>query len=169
MGNAVRVNEPSDPSAARREIAIGAVAGAIGGLAGAAVKLGCEKIAPPRTPDREPPPGVIAANIVRAVSGRELSHERMATVALAIHWTFSTLTSAMYGALAARAKPARAGGGVAFGIAVWVGFHEITLPLLRATPPLRELPIGEQINEAISHAIFGVTVERVRSLVVGIA
>lgn len=153
----------------RNDVRVGAIAGAIGGLAGAAIKLLCEKIVPPRTPDREPPPGIIAANIVRAASGRELSRERMATVALAIHWTFSTVTSAAYGVLVARTQRARLGSGVGFGLAVWVGFHEITLPLLRATPPLGELPIGEQVNECISHAIFGTTVERVRALVVAFA
>lgn len=159
------MDEHANVPPARNDVVDGAIAGAIGGLAGAAVKLLCEKIVPPRTPDREPPPGIIAANVVRALNGRELSHERMATVALAIHWTFSTVTSAAYGALAARAKGARFGSGVGFGVAVWVGFHEITLPLLRATPPLPELPFAEQVNECISHAIFGVTVERVRAFV----
>lgn len=163
------MDDPSKPPQKRNDVVVGTVAGAIGGLAGAAVKLLCEKIAPPRTLDREPPPGILAANLVRAMSGCELSHERMATVALLIHWSFSTVMSAMYGALAARAKRARFAGGVGFGLAVWVGFHEITLPLLRATPPLGELPVGEQVNECISHAIFGLTVERVRASIVAIA
>ena len=163
------MDDDSKPADARHDVIVGALAGAVGGLAGAAIKLLCEKIAPPRTPDREPPPGVIAANVVRALSGRELSHERMATVALAVHWTFSTVTSALYGALAARVRSVRFGGGVGFGLVVWVGFHEITLPLLRATPPLRELPILEQLNECVSHAVFGVTVERVRAAVAALA
>ena len=163
------MDDRSEPRQKRNDVRIGMVAGAIGGLAGAVVKLLCEKIAPPRTPDREPPPGVLAANLVRAASGRELSPQRMATVALAVHWTFSTVMSAMYGALAARSKRARFAGGIGFGLALWVGFHEIALPLLRATPPLAELPVGEQVNECISHAIFGATVERVRASIVSVA
>ncbi len=146
---------------------VGAVAGAVGGLAGAAVKVLCEKIVPPRAADREPPPGVIAANIVRATSGRELSRERKASVSLAVHWIFSTVTSAMYGAAVARMPTLRAGYGVGFGLVVWVGFHEFALPILRATPPLAELPAKEQINECISHAIFGATVEFVRDRIAG--
>ncbi len=140
-----------------------AIAGAVGGLAGAAIKLVCEAIVPPRSPGREPPPGVIAANVVRAISGRELSSERKKQVALAIHWIFSVGTSVLYGVVVSRAPRATPVKGVGFGVAVWAGFHEVTLPLLRATPPLRELPIGEQANELISHAIFGTTVEYVRA------
>jgi uncharacterized membrane protein YagU involved in acid resistance len=34
--------------------------------------------------------------------------------------------------------------------------------LLRATPPLRELPISEQVNEFITHCAYGFSVERTR-------
>ena len=146
-----------------------ATAGALGGLAGAAIKLVCEAIVPPRTADREAPPGVLAANIVRAVSGRELSVERKKRVALAMHWSCSVTTSVLYSVLIARAPRATPVKGIGFGIAVWAGFHELFLPSVGATPPLRELPLGEQLNELVSHAIFGSTVDYVRGTVVGYA
>ncbi len=143
----------------------GAAAGAIGGLAGAAVKQLCEAIVPPRSPDREPPPGVLAMKAMRALDGPELTDEQKDTVSLAIHYAFSTLTSAAYGAIVAGADDRRLGSGVGFGLVLWAGLHEITLPLLGATPPLRRLPAKEQINEFVTHAIFGATVEVVRAQV----
>ena len=52
--------------------------------------------------------------------------------------------------------------GVPFGLAIWLGFHEVALPLLHATPPLPELPLSEQINECITHCAYGFSVERTR-------
>jgi|GEM_PF-4533155 len=158
-----------EPTPQSQSLVTMATAGAVGGLAGAAIKLVCEAIVPPRSPDREPPPGVIAANVVRAVNGRELSSERQNSVALWIHWIFSVATSVMYGVIVSRSPRASPKKGIGFGIAVWAGLHEITLPLLRATPPLRKLPIGEQVNELISHVIFGTTVEYVRGAVLAAA
>lgn len=155
-------HHPESPSPSPASVA---TAGAIGGFAGAAIKLVCEAIVPPRTADREAPPGVLAANIVRSLSGCELSSERKKLVALAMHWSFSVSTSVIYGIVASRDLRVTPAKGIVFGIVVWAGFHEIALPLLRATPPLRELPIGEQVNEFISHAIFGTTVEFVRATV----
>lgn len=156
-------NDDAERWPAPTNVWAGAAAGAVGGLAGAAVKLLCERIAPPRTPDREPPPGVLAANIARAIDGRELTHEQQATIALAIHWTFSTVSGALYGAVVARAPYARFANGVGFGLVVWAGFHEFALPMLGATPPLRSVPAKEQMNEFVTHAIFGATVETVRA------
>ena len=82
-----------------------------------------------------------------------------------VHYTFSTLTSAFYGAFAARLPKARLVNGFIFGEILWAGLHEVTLPLLGGTPPLNELPSGEQVNEFVSHAMFGLTVESVRAKV----
>jgi putative membrane protein len=160
------VNDESRGEPAIRRIARAAAAGAIGGLAGAAVKLVCEAIAPPRTADREPPPGILVEKLVRALGGRELSKARKDRVSLAVHWTFSTVTSALYGASVERAEKPRLRNGIGFGVAVWAGFHEIALPLLGGTPPLRDLPVAEQANEFVSHVVFGVTVEAVRASVI---
>jgi uncharacterized membrane protein YagU involved in acid resistance len=100
---------------------------------------------------------------VHAIGGRTLSKERKATISLAVHWSFSTLTSALYGATVARFPQARFANGAGFGLIVWAGLHEITLPLLGATPALRELPAKEQLNEFVTHSLFGATVEAIRA------
>jgi putative membrane protein len=161
MGNLFGVNEQHE----RPDIRAGLLAGAIGGLAGGAAKALCEAIAPPRPPGREPPPGVLADDVTRAVADKRLTHEQKATAANVMHWVFSILTSAAYGAAVEFWPTARSGFGTAFGEFVWVGFHELTLPALGATPALKDLPISEQANEFVSHAVFGATVEGVRGLV----
>lgn len=142
----------------------GAFAGAVGGVAGGAIKLLCEQIAPPRKPWRQPPPGILAAKFTRAVADEDLTKSQRERAANAIHWTFSIASAALYGALVEVWPRARAGNGSVFGIVVWVSFHEITLPLLGGTPPLDEVPASEQINEFIAHAIYGLTVDGVRAV-----
>ncbi len=149
----------------RPDIRAGLFAGAIGGLAGGAAKMLCEAIAPPRPPGREAPPAVLAENLTEALTGKPLSSERKTAAANAAHWVFSIVSSAAYGAAVEIWPAARSGFGTAFGEFVWLGFHEFALPLLGATPKLPDLPLSEQSNEFVSHAIFGATVEGVRGLV----
>jgi len=84
----------------RRNLLKGLIAGAAGGVVGAGVKLICEQIAPPRAPGREPPPGILVSNILQARRGHGLDHAGKQKSAMIIHWTFSTLSSAAYGAAA---------------------------------------------------------------------
>jgi putative membrane protein len=150
-------------------IRAGLLAGAIGGVAGGAVKVLCEMLVPPRPPGREPPPAVLAENISEAVAGNRLTDEQKTVTANVAHWVFSIASSAAYGVAVEFWPQARSGFGTAFGEFVWLGFHEFALPLLGATPKLPDLPISEQTNEFVSHAIFGATVEGVRGLVRGVA
>jgi uncharacterized membrane protein YagU involved in acid resistance len=140
----------------------GAIAGAGGGIVGGAVKLACEAIVPPRAPDREPPPGVLVADIVRRANGRELSKSEKERAAMTIHWVFSTLSGALYGFIVEAVPSTQESQGIPFGFVLWIGLHEIALPLLHATPTLGKLPIAEQINESITHCIYGFSVEKTR-------
>lgn len=148
----------------KSDILAGAFAGAVGGVAGGAVKQICEKIAPPRKPWRQPPPGILAAKFTRAVADEDLTKTQREKSANVIHWVFSIATAALYGAVVEVYPRARAGNGSVFGLVVWAGLHEITLPLLGGTPPIEEVPASEQINEFVTHAIYGVTVDAVRGL-----
>lgn len=143
----------------------GALAGAIGGVVGGAVKLGCEAVVPPRPPDREAPPGILAANVVRSVTGGELSKDQRARAAMGAHWMLSLVSGALHGALVESKPSIERSQGLPLGLAVWVSMHEIMLPLAHATPPLKELPASEQLNECITHCAFGFAVERTRRLV----
>ena len=143
----------------------GLAAGAVAGLVGAGVKLICEVIVPPRAPDREPPPGILVSNILQARRGYGLDKQGKKKAALAVHWSFSALASAAYGGLAEFFPAATVGYGTVYGWALWAASHESTLPLLHLTPPLSQVPASEQINEFVSHGLFGASVEATRRIV----
>lgn len=146
----------------RPDLLHGAFAGAAGGLAGGIVKMLCERFAPPRPEGREAPPAVMMDRLAVARSGEHLTEDEKQSVTLTIHYAFSVLASAGYGALAEFAPVITTGFGTGYGLAVWAGAHEYALPRLDLTPRLPELPVSEQVNEAVTHALFGSVVEGVR-------
>ncbi len=141
----------------------GFLAGAAGGVLGGLVKMGCEGVAPPRPEGREQPPWILAKKAWHAWTGDELDPATEKPVTLAIHFGFSAACAGAYGALAEYVPGVTAGAGAWHGIANWIGAHEIALPAAGLTPPLARVPASEQINEAISHAIWGIAVELVRA------
>ena len=140
----------------------GAFAGALGGVVGGAIKLACEAVVPPRSPDRKPPPGVLVADIVRRTDGRELSDDEIERAASSVHWVFSVLTGALYGAVVEWKPGVEKAEGIPLGLALWIGLHEIALPILHATPPVANIPASEHVNECVTHGAYGFGVERTR-------
>jgi putative membrane protein len=61
----------------------------------------------------------------------------------------------LYGALAEFFPIVALGTGVAFGITIWIGAHEIVMPLLHLTPPPWQLTPSEQGSEFFGYAIWG--------------
>ncbi len=134
------------PAAARFPVA-GMVAGAIGGLIGAWFKLGWEVIWGPRALDRIPEPAVLVTMFTH--------HPTSATVGFVIHFSFSILSGVAYGALVEWFPIMALGIGTAFGLAIWVGAHEIVMPWMGLSPPTWLLSANEQGSEFFGHAIWG--------------
>src|ERR1700683_85635 len=80
----------------KRSLFKGFLAGAIGGLVGAAAKAAGEAVYPPRTLGQIPPPAVLA----NRVAGRTLTETEEEVSVQAIHWGFGALVGGVYGALA---------------------------------------------------------------------
>ena len=155
-------NTQAERLGTRRDLLRGLAAGAVGGVFGGAVKLMGEVVAPPRAPDREPPPVIGVDKLLRATRGRGLAEKDKERAGMGVHWTFSIGVSAAYGALAEFFPWVTAGYGSAYGLGVWAASHESTLPLLGLTPPLDEVPASEQAIEFVSHAVYGASVELTR-------
>ncbi len=134
----------------------GAVAGLIGGLAGAGAKVVAEQIFPPRVPGQTPPPVVLA----QRVAGHPLnSTEKRVAMDLA----FGALAGAVYGVLVEYDPSFGAWKGAAFGITLNKITHESLLPKMgsaRAEPR----PARERVGEWVSHAAYGVVTDSVRRL-----
>ena len=143
----------------------GFVAGAVGGLAGSYAKMLCEQAVPPRPEGRKQPPEILVENVANAKLGHDLDDDAKGKVVESIHWTFGTLTGALYGALREVWPTIGIGRGTGYGIAVWLFSHETTLPALSLTPGVKEMPVFEQADEFANHAVYGYVLDLVRGLV----
>jgi putative membrane protein len=126
------------------------LAGAIGGLFGAWFKLGWEVPWPPRAVGRIPEPMVLVSMFTHAPTPLWVSY--------VIHFSFSVLSGIAYGALVEYVPIVALGSGVAFGIAIWVGAHEIVMPAMGLTPATWDLPLNEQGSEFFGHALWGLVI-----------
>ena len=148
-------------SNSRRSIAKGALAGLIGGLAGAGAKMIAEQLFPPRIQGQTPPPVVFAEQ----VAGRSLPEKERQLALQGIHFIFGALAGAVYGALVEVEPSLAAWRGAAFGITLNRLTHEAILPKLGlAAPPSRQ-PTQERISEWVTHATYGVATDTVRRAV----
>ncbi len=138
----------------------GLLAGMIGGLVGTAAKVIAEKVYPPRTHGEPEPPSALADKM----TGGQLSGTQKVVAAEAIHWGFGALTGAAYGALAEFYPAATSKEGASFGLTLAALTHESALPAMGVSADPRQQTQREQTSEMVTHVIFGVVTEIVRSL-----
>ncbi|MGI4790365.1 MAG: DUF1440 domain-containing protein [Janthinobacterium lividum] len=143
----------------------GFLAGAAGGVVGAGFKLICEAIVPPRPPGREAPPVLLVSHLLEKYKGHPLPEANTLPTTQAIHWSFSVLAGGLYGALAESVPLVTTGGGSVFGALLWAGAHQAALPALDLSPSVPALPVSEQINESLTHSLYGIVVEQIRRTV----
>lgn len=132
----------------------GTAAGVISGL----VKLGWENILPPRTPERNktnPPQKLLEQMGVPA----KLTHatytysgEKLPWVSYLVHFGFSISFATAHAALLEKkVKWLTVDQGVPFGLAVWIAFHLVIMPLMKTVPSPKDQPLEEHISEALGH------------------
>ncbi|MGB0123953.1 MAG: DUF1440 domain-containing protein [Silvibacterium sp.] len=144
-----------------RSILKGAVAGMIGGLAGAGAKMVAEKIFPPRVQGQTPPPVILAEQ----VAGHSLPEGQKQAATQGIHWGFGAAAGAVYGAMVEVEPSLGAWKGAAFGVTLNKLTHESLLPKLGLAAPKEEQPAQERISEWVTHAVYGIFTEAVRRAV----
>jgi putative membrane protein len=156
----MKTSEETMPVRRKRSLVKGFLAGAIGGLVGAAAKAAGEAVYPPRTQGQIPPPAVL----VNRMSTHPLSETAEEASVRAIHWGFGALAGGIYGALA-EYQPAVTGRlGANFGITLCGITHASALPMMGLTESPENQPVREHASEVVTHAIYGVTTELVRRL-----
>jgi putative membrane protein len=79
-----------------------------------------------------------------------------------VHCAFGTGVAAMYGALVEFGESLRAGWGVPFGAAVWLGAHVITVPALGLSETVTRSTPAAEAAEFGAHLVYGVVAEGVR-------
>jgi putative membrane protein len=144
-----------------RSILKGALAGLIGGLAGAGAKMLAEQIFPPRIQGQTPPPVVLAEQ----VAGHPLPHSQKQAAMHSIHWGFGAAAGAVYGALVEVEPSLGAWKGAAFGLTLNRLTHESILPRVGLSVPKEAKPPQERISEWVTHAVYGIFTDSVRRVV----
>jgi putative membrane protein len=142
----------------KRSVIKGAMAGFIGGLAGAGAKIVAEQIYPPRVQGQTPPRLVLAEQL----AGHPLPPSEQKAATQSIHWAFGALAGAIYGAVVEYEPSFGAWKGAAFGITLNKMTHESLLPKMGLSAPTERQPARERISEWVSHAVYGVVTDSVR-------
>jgi putative membrane protein len=144
-----------------RSILKGALAGLIGGLAGAGAKVLAEKMFPPRVQGQTPASVLLAEQM----AGHNLPASQKQAAMHGIHWGFGAAAGAAYGALVEVEPSLGAWKGAAFGLTLNKLTHESILPRMGLARPKEEQPTQERISEWVTHAVYGIFTETVRRAV----
>lgn len=144
-----------------RSILKGALAGMVGGLAGAGAKVLAEKLFPPRAAGQTPPPIVLAEQ----VAGHPLPPTQQQAAMHSIHWGFGAIAGAVYGAAVEMEPSVGAWKGAAFGLTLNKLTHESLLPRMGLAAAKEDQPTQERISEWVTHAVYGIFTEGVRRAV----
>jgi len=158
----------------------GAVAGLVGGLAGAWVKSKvepplqrvAEDLFPPTHAEKERPGADVSGHpdrmppskLAQAVTEDTLSRDEKLAAQERIHYGFGAGSGVAYGVLA-EATPVGAFFGIPAALALWIGTHGTTRPALGLQADPDELPVSAHVWELGSHLVFGLTVDVVRRAV----
>ena len=139
----------------------GALAGMVGGLAGAGAKMAAEHFFPPRPDGRTPPP----VALTEKVAGRNLEGKERQVAQQTIHFVFGALAGAAYGALVEFEPSLAAWRGAAFGVTLNRITHEWLLPKMDLSAEPDRQPTQERISEWVTHAVYGVITDTARRVV----
>ena len=141
-----------------RSLFKGFVAGAVGGLVGAAAKAVGEAVYPPRTLGQIPAPAVLVNRMV----DHPLTEKQEEVSVRAIHWGFGALVGGVYGALAEYQPVVTKRLGANFGLTLCGITHASALPMMGLTESPENQSAREHASELVTHAIYGMTTELVR-------
>ncbi|HTW61429.1 MAG TPA: DUF1440 domain-containing protein [Terracidiphilus sp.] len=139
----------------------GALAGMVGGLAGAGAKMAAEYFFPPRPDGRTPPPVALAEQM----TNRSLEGAERQVAQQTIHFVFGALAGAAYGALVEMEPSLAAWRGAAFGVTLNRITHEWLLPKMDLSAEPDRQPTQERISEWVTHAVYGVITDTARRAV----
>ncbi|MBF6614014.1 MAG: DUF1440 domain-containing protein [Chloroflexi bacterium] len=153
----------------KQNIVLGAVCGLAAGAGAAAVMDGywgiVKKIAgarPEQKPKgnsdeekKEPSTQIVADKISDAVTSHDVPKKEKAYAGIGVHYATGAAYGAFFGAAAARLPRLGLLGGLAYGVAIWLFFDEITLRLLNIAPDPKKVPVEEHAQALGAHLVYG--------------
>src|SRR3954464_15272202 len=115
----------------------------------------------------EPATMKAASWVSEAVTGKALSRRGKRIGGPVVHYAFGAVMGAFYCAVAEVNSGVTAGGGLPFGIAVWLIADEVGLPATGLATDPREYPLARHATALATHLGYGAAVETVRRLLLG--
>lgn len=112
----------------------------------------------------EPATEKTASDLSEMVTGRPLNERGKRMAGPILHHAFGAAVGALYGAAAARAPKLAAGGGLPYGVLVWMAAAEAGLPVAGLSRKPAEYPFARHAASLASHVAFGATLEAVRRM-----
>ena len=105
---------------------------------------------------------IAAQTVAVHTIGRRLDREELKPAATAMHFAFGAAMGGVYGAFYEVSPSTRKMGGAAFGTTVWAAADEVAMPMLGLSDPTTEQPPERHVHALAAHIVFGVTTEIVR-------
>lgn len=176
----------------QRSVVRGALAGTLAGLAGAWVMVRANHLMDPGTGASDKPgdpyahrrvdarpndtdgtipdePGSMqaASALAAPVLDRPLTEREKEIGGPFVHYAFGAAAGAVYGAAVEVDRTAARGGGMVYGIAVWLIADEIGMHAAGFATSPTDYPLSRHAATLATHIAFGLTVESVRRLIRG--
>ena len=148
----------------------GALAGLAAGLVASLVmnqfQALAQKVMPPndREEESEPATGKAADAVAIAATGNPVPELRKPAAGNFVHYAFGAALGVGYGIAAEYRREITIGYGTGYGLAVAGIADEAAVPALGLGPPATETPPATHLYAAVSHMVFGATLEGVRGL-----
>lgn len=172
---------------------LGALAGAVGGLAGSWAMVRFNHLVHPEgggsdRPGRdrhaehrqdalpndtdgtfpdEPGSRQAASAVAEPILGRPLTEQEKDIGGPVMHYLFGVAMGALYGASAELKRETTVGAGIPFGTGVWLAADELGMTVAGFAESPTEYPLSRHAAALGSHVVFGLTVEGVRRLLRG--
>ncbi len=153
-----------------QEIAKGALAGLIGGVAGSLTmelfQAGLKKASGQQEQgEGEPATIQVAQKVSETVRDKALTENEKNPAGEMVHYAFGAGAGALYGVAAAALPKASAGFGLLFGAVLWLLADEIGVPTAGLSKPPGEVPVREHASAFAAHLVYGSTADAVRRCV----
>ncbi|WP_417885301.1 DUF1440 domain-containing protein [Zunongwangia sp.] len=154
-------NNPTINNSTTRSV----VAGAIGGLAGGAVKGLVEYFLPVRKVENRSAQLKIIDNLSTKITGTPISVQNEELAEQLVNFPVGASVGAAYGYGKKNKEGLNIAEGIIMGTSTWISTHQTSLPLMGLKEKPTDVPVKLQINEFIAHVLFGITTELVRNKV----
>jgi putative membrane protein len=104
----------------------------------------------------------LANRLSESLFDHSLSRKEKDIAGPAVHYGFSVMNGALYGAFAEVSDVTTAGFGTAFGAALFVGADEIAIPALKLSPFPNKVSPDKHLYGLVSHLVYGASLEGLR-------